>query len=132
MTDEVLASDAHRFTIERTEKIRLIRVKAQAGDMVFSGKITPAGAIIDYYLKDDADEDSISLRVPLAYRRSRRNERGVHRVVWDLRHEKLYFGAPDCFSISRSRSRSVCPFVIQSSAASSFRKWPNQRRMRRW
>ena len=94
MTDEVLASDAHLFTIEPAEMLRLIRVKAQPGDMVFSGKNPPAGAIIDYYLKDEVDEDAISLRVldsagSEVQSLEAKHERGVHRVVWDLRHEKL-------------------------------------------
>ena len=41
MTDEVLASDAHLFTIEPAEMLRLIRVKAQPGDMVLAGRTHP-------------------------------------------------------------------------------------------
>ena len=62
--------------------------------MVFSGKNPPAGAIVDYYLKDEVDEDAISLRVldsagSEVQSLEAKHERGVHRVVWDLRHEKL-------------------------------------------
>jgi hypothetical protein len=118
MNDEVLASDAHLFTIEPAEMTRLIRVKAQPGDMVFSGKNPPAGAIIDYYLKDDVDEDDISLRV-LDSAGSEvqllevKHERGVHRVVWDLRYEKLPDPAaeePDQFG--EPREGAVGPRVV--------------------
>jgi hypothetical protein len=92
-----MASEAHLFAIEPAEMIRYVRVKAQEGDMFFQGKNPPAGAMVDYYLKQEVpegDESALSLAVYDASGNEVRKlapsrKRGVNRVVWDLRHEKL-------------------------------------------
>lgn len=57
LTPEVLASTAHLFSVEPAEMIRYARLLAQPGDMIFHGKNPPAGAIIDYYLRELAEDD---------------------------------------------------------------------------
>lgn len=95
LTPRVLAGEpAHLFTLEPAEMIRYVGVKAQGGDLVFKGKNPPAGAIVDYYLREEAPGNQVSLTVldeqgkevqTLEHPRTR----GVHRVVWDLRYPKL-------------------------------------------
>ncbi|MGH9322242.1 MAG: WD40/YVTN/BNR-like repeat-containing protein [Vicinamibacteria bacterium] len=97
LTPEVLASEAHVFGVEPAEMIRYIRVKAEEGDMFFQGKNPPAGAIVDYFLKGEppeGDESAISLAVYDSAGNEVRGlepsrKRGINRVIWDLRHEKL-------------------------------------------
>ncbi|HSF16161.1 MAG TPA: hypothetical protein VLK65_11470 [Vicinamibacteria bacterium] len=94
MNSEVLASEAHLFTIEPAEMTRYVREKAEAGDMVFKGENPPAGAIIDYYLGRELPADAIALAVVDAHGnevRSLEPERspGINRIVWNLRHDKL-------------------------------------------
>ena len=96
LSDDVLATEnvAHLFTTEPAEMIRYARVKAQPGDMVFQGKNPPTGAIIDYFLANEVEEEAISLLVLASDGTEVQTleptcKRGVNRVVWDLRHEKL-------------------------------------------
>jgi photosystem II stability/assembly factor-like uncharacterized protein len=91
---EVLAREAHLFTVEPAEMIRYVAVKAQGGDMFFKGKNPPAGAILDYYLRDEVAAEEISLAVFDAsgnevQKLEPTRRRGVNRVVWDLRHPRL-------------------------------------------
>ncbi len=94
VSTEALARPAHLFTIESAAMIRYVGEKAQPGDMVFRGKNPPAGAIIDYYLKDAVGEDDIDLVVvdrndTEIVRLDPPAEPGIHRAVWDLRYERL-------------------------------------------
>jgi photosystem II stability/assembly factor-like uncharacterized protein len=94
LDSEVLAREAHLFTVEPAEMIRYVSVKAQAGDMLFKGKNPPAGAIIDYYLRDEIAPEEISLAVFDAngneiQKLEPSRKQGVSRVVWDLRHPPL-------------------------------------------
>jgi photosystem II stability/assembly factor-like uncharacterized protein len=94
LTGDVLAAEAHLFGIEPAEMIRYVSVKAQEGDLVFKGKNPPAGAIIDYYLREEPGESEIALTVLDAAGNEVRTlepsrKRGINRVVWDLRHAKL-------------------------------------------
>jgi hypothetical protein len=71
-----------------------VSVKAEGGDLVFKGKNPPAGAIVDYYLRDEPSENEISLAVLDALGKEVRSleptrKRGINRVVWDLRYPKL-------------------------------------------
>jgi photosystem II stability/assembly factor-like uncharacterized protein len=90
----VLESPAHLFTVEPAEMIRYIGVKAQEGDLFFKGKNPPAGALIDYYLRDEIASEEISLAVFDAsgsevQKLEPARKRGLNRVVWDLRHPRL-------------------------------------------
>jgi hypothetical protein len=62
--------------------------------MFFKGKNPPAGAILDYYLRDEVAAEEISLAVFDAsgnevQKLEPTRRRGVNRVVWDLRHPRL-------------------------------------------
>jgi photosystem II stability/assembly factor-like uncharacterized protein len=94
LTPDVLGAEAYLFGIEPAEMIRYVGVKAQEGDLVFKGKNPPAGAIIDYYLRDEPAESEIAIAVLDAAGTEVRSlepgrKRGINRVVWDLRHPKL-------------------------------------------
>jgi photosystem II stability/assembly factor-like uncharacterized protein len=94
LTPEVLREEAHLFTSEPAEMIRYVSVKAQGGDLVFKGKNPPAGAIVDYYTREEIPEGEITLAVLDAEGKEVQTleptaGRGIHRVVWDLRYPKL-------------------------------------------
>jgi photosystem II stability/assembly factor-like uncharacterized protein len=93
LTPAVLASAAHLFTIQPAEQIRYRREKAHAGDMVFAGENPPAGAIIDYYLRDGSAGEVTLAILDEAGREVTRLEptrqAGINRVIWDLRHAAL-------------------------------------------
>jgi len=85
----VMASPSHLFSMEPAEEIRYRSEKGHTGDMIFRGENPPEGAVIDYWLRDGGADVRLSIldgggrevaRIP------GRNERGVNRVVWNLRH----------------------------------------------
>lgn len=94
LTPQVLASDAHLFTLEPAEQIRYSDETAHTGDMTFRGDNPPAGAIIDYYVRTAAapslavhDGQGREIARVAATARA-----GIHRVVWDLRHADVLPG----------------------------------------
>jgi photosystem II stability/assembly factor-like uncharacterized protein len=90
LTPEVLASDAHVFSIEPAAMIRYANPKAHQGDMIFRGQNPPAGAIIDYYLKAEGGTPALTVHDASGMEIRRLDapaRRGINRVVWDLRHE---------------------------------------------
>ncbi len=92
LTDEVLSRPAHLFSVEPAEMIRYRRTKAQAGDMVFEGENPPAGAIIDYYLREPSEEVRLSVHDATGERVAdlkAQGEAGINRVVWNLRYPRL-------------------------------------------
>jgi len=89
LTPEVLAARAHLFTVEPATMIRYANTKAHAGDMIFRGTNPPAGAIIDYYLRDPADSAALSLTIRDHGGRTvvalpSTTAAGINRVIWDL------------------------------------------------
>jgi hypothetical protein len=93
LSAEVRAKAAHIFSIEEAEEVRMSNPKAHAGDMIFRGENPPNGAIIDYWLRT-ANPASIALTIHNAAgvevaRIEATKNRGVNRVVWDLRHPSL-------------------------------------------
>jgi hypothetical protein len=94
LTPDVLSSAAHLFTIEPAEMVRLSRAGGHTGDMHFSGQNPPFGAIIDYYLREKVDSDSISITIHdaagnLINTLQPRTTAGVNRVTWNLRHANI-------------------------------------------
>lgn len=94
MTPEVLAAQAHLFTMEPAEMIRYRGERGHTGDMIFEGANPPAGAIIDYYLR--AAEDSGRVRVTILDEPGTeitavqpKLSAGINRVVWNLRHRGI-------------------------------------------
>jgi len=95
LTVQVMASDAHLFSIEPAEMIRYTNLKAHQGDMVFRGANPSSGAIIDYWLGSAGTAPAITVHDP-AGRQIRRLEAtardGMNRIGWDLRHEPFATG----------------------------------------
>ncbi|HVE80428.1 MAG TPA: hypothetical protein VNA89_16305 [Gemmatimonadaceae bacterium] len=90
LTPEVEAKPAHLFTLEPAEQVRSSEERGPMGDMVFRGETPPAGATIDYWLRQPAP-GALALTVRDAAGRevarlTPKNEPGVHRAVWNLRH----------------------------------------------
>jgi photosystem II stability/assembly factor-like uncharacterized protein len=93
LTAQTLTADAQLFSIEPAEQIRYTNLAAHMGDMVFRGENPPDGAIIDYWLGSTKGE-GVSLSVhdasgQLVQQLRPTTNRGVNRVVWNLRHEEL-------------------------------------------
>ncbi len=99
LTPSVVASDTHLFSVRRASMVRRRRTGARTGDMAFHGANPPVGAILDYWLgtalEVGQDEESpVKLEVldasgSIVRGLAASTDRGVNRVVWDLRHESL-------------------------------------------
>ena len=91
LTPEVMASAAHIFTVGPATQIRRAGGQAHTGDVFYRGENPPNGAILDYWLAEEAEpgavsvviEDGIGGRVATVEGTGRA---GMNRVVWDLRH----------------------------------------------
>ena len=99
LTPQVLAEPAHLFAPRPAEQIRLVNPKAHQGDMVFRGENPPAGAIIDYFMRE-----SSAMNAPLAIVDATGRQvaglqaphlAGVNRVIWNLRYDSLPPGPAD-------------------------------------
>ena len=92
LTPEVMASAAHVFTVGPATQIRRAGGQAHTGDVFYRGENPPNGAILDYWLGEEAEpgavsvviEDGIGGRVATVEGTGRA---GMNRVVWDLRHQ---------------------------------------------
>ena len=99
LTPEVMASAAHLFTVEPATQIRRAGRAAHTGDVFYRGENPPNGAILDYWLGEEAApgavavviEDGLGGRVATVEGTGRR---GMNRVVWDLRHGLGEVAAP--------------------------------------
>jgi hypothetical protein len=94
LTPEVMAMPGYLFSMETAEQVRRRSTICCPGDNIFYGENPPAGAIIDYWLAEAGA--AASIRVLDAAGAPVREllptmERGINRIVWDLRHER--FGA---------------------------------------
>jgi hypothetical protein len=86
----VLDSDVHLFDIRPSTVFNLHDNKAYVGDKVFLASNPPAGAIINYYLKEEAEE---GVKIIIAQPDGRKvreiagpGKKGINRIVWDLRY----------------------------------------------
>lgn len=92
LTPRVLASPAHLFSIQPAEQIRYRSEKAHTGDMYWAGENPPAGAIIDYYLREPGGEPGLVVLDAAGAEVARlkpTTAAGINRVVWNLRHASL-------------------------------------------
>ncbi|MCZ6918671.1 MAG: glycosyl hydrolase [Gemmatimonadetes bacterium] len=113
LTPEVLASTAHLFTVQPAAMIRYTADKGHTGDMVFRGANPPAGAVIDFFLRDEQDSSAVVLTVHDASDRQVGRVRvpqpavGINRTVWNLRYdtERLSLGGDE-------RTQLVGPWVL--------------------
>ena len=92
LTPEVMASDAHLFTVEPAEQIRRAGGEAHTGDVYYRGENPPLGAILDYWLAEEAAEGAVEVVIEnsggerVAAVEGTGHE-GMNRVVWDMRHQ---------------------------------------------
>lgn len=97
MTDKVLKSDAHVFSVPNTVLYRRVVRQDISGDRKLYAPNPPSGATISYYLKEGADKKKVSLRIvddndkTVAVLKTDKNA-GFHQVNWNLRKGG---GAPD-------------------------------------
>ena len=94
LTPEVMAAEAHLFTVEPAEMVRISGAGGHTGDMHFAGQNPPFGAVIDYYLRDKVDSDAISITIHDGAGNEINSVRtkdtaGVNRVTWNLRHANI-------------------------------------------
>src|SRR6185295_18931862 len=93
LTPQVLDEPAHLFAQRPADEIRLVNPKAHQGDMVFRGENPPAGAIIDYFMRQSSAMNAPLAIVDAAGRQVARLQAphlaGVNRVIWNLRYDPL-------------------------------------------
>jgi len=94
LTPDVLATEAHLFTVEPAEMVRISSAGGHTGDMHFAGQNPSFGAVIDYYLRDKVDSDAISITIHDSAgneinRVHAKNTAGVNRVNWNLRQTNI-------------------------------------------
>jgi len=94
MTPAVFSSDAHIFSTEPAQMIRYTGERGHTGDMIFHGKNPPQGAIIDYYLREEQDDEEVTITISDAKGNhvnsvTAETAAGINRVQWNLRYENL-------------------------------------------
>jgi photosystem II stability/assembly factor-like uncharacterized protein len=94
MTPAVRQSPAYLFSVEPAAMIRYASTKAHTGDMVFRGENPPAGATIDYWLREALDSSAVQLSVHdadgnLVRELEPHYAAGINRVIWNLRYADI-------------------------------------------
>ena len=92
LSEDVVGRSAHLFTIEPVVQIRRTGGAAHTGDVYYKGENPPLGAILDYWLGEEADSGSVEIviedsAVGVAATVTGTTREGMNRVVWDLRHQ---------------------------------------------
>jgi photosystem II stability/assembly factor-like uncharacterized protein len=89
MTPAIAASPAHLFSLEPAEQVRYRGERAHTGNMIFEGENPPAAALIDYWLRDEGTDVTLTVHdmtgTQVASVRPT-SHRGMNRVLWDLRY----------------------------------------------
>lgn len=90
LTPAITASAAHLFSVAPAEQIRYRAEKGHNGDMLFQGDNPPAGAIIDFWVREAGDilltyHDVSGMEVA---RQSHPATAGLNRVTWNLSHSE--------------------------------------------
>ncbi len=88
LTPEVMSSPAHLFSTQPAEQIRYRSEKGHTGNMIFRGANPRPGAVLDYWLREEGTEVTLTIlggegEVVARVRTS--DNRGMNRVVWNLR-----------------------------------------------
>ena len=92
LTTEVAASAAHLFSMQPAHQIRTTNLRPHTGDMIFRGENPANGALVDYWLRDDGAAVTLTVHDStgrLVQSLAPSTQRGVNRVVWNLRHADL-------------------------------------------
>jgi photosystem II stability/assembly factor-like uncharacterized protein len=88
-SDAIAASEAHLFDLRPALRHATKNTRMFLGEKAYTGPNPPYGAVITYYLKDSAKELKIeildSAGKVIRTVRTPPKEKGVNRVVWDLR-----------------------------------------------
>ena len=118
LTPEVVASHSYLAPLRRGTQIRDVpRGRKNTGNMYFTTKNPPRGAIIDYWVGSAAEGQKVSIEIMDSVGKTVRSltqpvaKRGAQRAVWDLRFE-----APPNASMSEYRrmpGRFVMPGTYQ-------------------
>ena len=115
LTPDVVASPAHLFSLEPAEMIRYNQDGGHTGDMYFRGENPPAGATIDYFLREDHEEDvSITILDASGAEITQLEPitgAGLNRVVWDLHSANI--GPP--LANGRGNRGPAGPWVLPGS-----------------
>ena len=88
LTPEAEARAAHLFTLSPAEQIRYRSEKGHNGDMFFRGENPPAGAIIDFWVRQGG-EVTLSFHAASGGEVARQRHQavaGLNRVSWNLGH----------------------------------------------
>lgn len=86
----IAGTDAHLFGIRPTTIFQYWKDTSYRGQAAFAGENPAFGAILTYYLRDDAAAASITVTSPrgrVVRQTDVPHTRGIHRLAWDLRHE---------------------------------------------
>lgn len=91
------AAAAQRSALFQPPAATMTRIRSErghAGDMIFYGENPERGAVISYWLAGHEDAADVSIRVLDSHGNTVREltadtTRGLHRVTWDFRHERL-------------------------------------------
>ncbi len=93
LSGEVLSRDVHLFDIRPAIRFTTRFTRYGIGDKVFTGPNPPYGALITYHLKDKPDEKTkVKIEILASSGQVIREldqipkEKGLNRVVWDLRY----------------------------------------------
>ncbi len=92
LTPQVIASPAHLFTVSPAYQIRQTNLKAHTGDMWFRGENPPNGALIDYWIGTPGIAPTVTVHSSsgqLVNTLRATGNRGVNRIVWNLRETDL-------------------------------------------
>ncbi|HKW88130.1 MAG TPA: hypothetical protein VJN21_05185 [Candidatus Acidoferrales bacterium] len=102
LNSKVLGDDLHVFPIRNTVAWRIYSNRWFDGQQVFLGPNPPAGALIDFYLKDkSAKNEKVKITISDASGKTIRTldenklEAGINRVNWDLRYDSPVKPTPE-------------------------------------
>jgi photosystem II stability/assembly factor-like uncharacterized protein len=115
LTPEILARDAHLFTMEPAEQIRYRNERAHTGNMIFEGQNPPPGALVDYWLGTGVEDVSLTVHDGTGTEvatLSPSTRPGLNRVVWNLRHDVPGASGPEAGQEGRLARGPRGPLVV--------------------
>ncbi len=136
LTPKVVDSHSHLATPRKATQIRdTNRGRGSVGDTYWTAQNPPRGAILDYWIGDAAEGESVSLEILdgegelIAEVARATGTRGAHRLIWDLRHSAP-LGA-DGQPSRRARGRFVVPgsYEVRLTVGTQVHTRPLQVRM---
>ncbi len=92
LTPQVISSAAHLFTVAPAYQIRQTNLKAHTGDMWFRGDNPSNGALVDYWIGVPGVAPTVTVHTSngqLVNTLRATGNRGVNRIVWNLRETDL-------------------------------------------